>query len=241
MQNIDYTTRPAGQPEGYDFYVPINEEMSRQLEKADYKVRMAVMNIATVIANSVDFSSAIYDRYYNRLLECEREYDKLKDEVSKSIVIPFMESYHGEKSNVSVQWSHSFKTPFVDIKYTYDIADHSVEKDLAVGSFRISEVGISDDIFNKLKELTVSTNAGKEIFNYIVNNYPNPDDRQQLKIDEFTAKRDDRMYEYEGLKQDVTNIVNSFIEECNIANSSVSLQWGIDFETRELTLTKTTL
>lgn len=238
MQNIDYTTRPAGQPEGYDFYVPINEEMSRQLEKADYKVRMAVMNIATVIANNVDFASTIYDKYYNRLLECELAYDTLKNEVSNNIVIPFMNSVYGENANVSVQWTHTFKTPFVDIKYAYDIADHSIEKDLAVGSFSAHEVGITDEVLDKLKELTAKTNADKDIFNFIVSNYPNPDDRQQLKIDTFTEKRDERMYEYDTLKQDVTNIVNSFIDEYNVADTTTSLQWSIDFESKLVSITK---
>lgn len=235
---ITNTTKPAGQPDGYDYYIPIDTEESRKLEKADYKVRMAVMNIATVIANSVDFSSAIFEKYYSRLVECEKEYDRLKTNISNSIVIPFINSVHGENCNVSVKWTHTFKTPFVDVKYLYNIPDHSIEKDFAIGTFPAAEVGIADEVISRLETLASTTNADKDIFNYLVSNYPDPDERQQLKIDEFISKRDDREFEYESLKNTVTDLVNKFLEDHNVTDVAASLQWNLDFTAKTVSITK---
>lgn len=239
--NNEFSVQPAGQPDGYDYYIPFSHEESRLLEKADYKTRMAVMNVATVIANSVDFSSAIFEKFYNRLVKLEREYEELKSKVSSEIVLPFIDSIYGDNSNVSVNWVHTFKTPFIAVKYVYNIEDHSAEKDLFVGNYPAADIGINDSTINDLENLSTLTQADKDVFAFIVRNYPDPDERQQAKIDEFIDAKDERTFAYEELKNTVTNLVNEFLAANEIGNANESLQWNLDFKTKVVSITRTTL
>lgn len=239
MSNVnEYSVKPVGQPDGYDYYIPFDHEQSRLLEKADYKVRMAVMNIAAIIVSNSDFSSALYEKFYNRLLDYEREYSKLKNDISANIIIPFIDSIHGKKSNVSVKWVHSFKTPFIAVKYTYATDDHSFEKDLMVGEYDTAGVGISDSIVSDLERFSVSAQADDDVFKFIARNYPDPDERQQFNIDKFTDAKDTRMCEYEELKASVTNTVNAFLAANGIGSPTESLQWNLNFGLKLVSITK---
>ena len=234
----EYSVKPVGQPDGYDYYIPFNAEQSRLLEKADYKARMAVMNMAAVIVSNTDFSSALYEKFYNRLRKYEREYENLKNEVSANIVLPFIDSIHGDRSNVSVKWVHSFKTPYIAVKYTYDVDDHSFEKDLVVGEYSAADVGIDDTVISALESLSVSTQADDEVFKFIARNYPEPDERQQANIDKFADAKDERMCKYEELKASVTNTVNTFLAANGIGSTSDTLQWNLNFGSKIVAITK---
>ena len=234
----EYSIKPVGQPDGYDYYIPFNTEQSRLLEKADYKARMAVMNMAAIIVSNSEVSSSLYERFYNRLRKYEIEYENLKSDISANIVLPFIDSIHGSKSNVSVKWVHSFKTPFIAVKYTYDVDDHSFEKDLMIGEYSAEDVGIDDSVISALMNLATSTQVDDEVFKFIARNYPDPDERQQSNIDKFTDEKDDRMCEYEELKASVTNTVNAFLATNGIGSASDSLQWNLNFASKTITITK---
>ena len=236
----DFTKRPNGQPEGYDYYIPFDLEESRILEKQDYIIKMDVVTLATIIAGQ-GHSVGSFDTYYKRLLDHEEDYDAHKGVISATIVMPFIDSIHGKDSNVSVRWTHSFKTPYIAIKYIYGIPDHSVEKDFLYGTFTAAEIGIDDATIAELADMAVKTMANNDIFEYVMRNYPEPDENQLRRIDDFIDKKNRELTEYEDLKAAVTETVNAFLGARGVDITKQSLQWNMDFASKKVTITKTNM
>ena len=241
MENITmnnaYSKCPAGQPAGYDYYIPFDTEESRLLEKDDYNVKMSTVTVATIIAES-GHNSANFGKYYEELAENERAYDRRKNSVSDKYVVPFINSLHGEESNVSVRWTHSFKTPFIAVKYANKNIDHAIEKDLIYGRFSCEEIGIADDVIEKLAELSSNYQVNNDIVTYIMRNYPDPTEAQSAKFDAFIAKRNEDTFAYDELKADVTTVVNAFLAERGVDVNTTALQWNIDFASKIVTISK---
>jgi hypothetical protein len=228
MANIttEYSTRPLGQPEGYDYYVPVDEETSRLLERSDRDVRVGAETLGVMVVDCVDTATSTYQSYYKELLEDVRTYNKRKADVSANIVIPFINSLHGEDSHITVSWSHNFRSPYIAVKYQNDVEDHAVEKDAYVGTFTTDEVGISDAMIEALESHDVEIVARKEIRAFILRNYPDLDGRNFTFVHAFTKALNTLEEEYEGLRNEAEKIIYNYVSS---KYSITEFNWTIDF------------